>query len=72
MRRVLANGAETACIEGTIPIHADFWFGAAIVPVGERREWRVAGEVEVVKFKSDRKAYIYLLQIKGGKSTERE
>jgi len=66
-----ANGAEVACIEGTIPIHADFWFGAAIVPVGERREWRVAGEGGVVKFKSDRKVYVYLPQIKGGKSRVR-
>jgi hypothetical protein len=65
------DGAETACIEGTTPIHADFWFGAAIVPVGERREWRVAGEGGVVNFKSDRMAYVYLPQINGGKSRVR-
>jgi hypothetical protein len=65
------NGAEAACIEGTIPINADFWFGAAIVSVGERRQWRVAGEGGVVKFKSDRKVYVYLPQIKGGKSRVR-
>jgi redox-sensitive bicupin YhaK (pirin superfamily) len=64
-----ANGAETACIEGTIPIHADFWFGAVIVLVGEYREWHVAGEGGVVK--SDRKVYAYLPQIKGGKSRVR-
>jgi hypothetical protein len=31
------DGAEMACIEGTIPIRADFWFGLAIVP------WASAG-----------------------------
>jgi redox-sensitive bicupin YhaK (pirin superfamily) len=63
-----SSETETACIEGTIPIHADFWFGAAIVPVGEKRAWRVAGSGGVVKFKSDRKMYVYLPQMKAGKA----
>jgi hypothetical protein len=37
------------------------------VPVGERREWRVAGEGGDVKCESDRKVYVYLPQVKGGK-----
>jgi quercetin 2,3-dioxygenase len=61
-------GTETPCIEGTIPIHADFRFGAAIIPAGEKREWRVAGSGGVVKFKSDRKVYVYLPQMKGGQA----
>jgi len=44
---------------------------SGIVLVGEHREWRVAGEGGVVKFKSDRKVYVYLPQIKGGKSRVR-
>ena len=38
------------------------------MPVGERREWRVAREGEVAKFKIDRKVYVYLQQTKGGKA----
>lgn len=63
-----ADDGEEACIEGTIPIHADFWFGAAIIAPKQTFSWRVAGNGGIVKFKSDRKVYVYLPQTKDGKA----
>jgi hypothetical protein len=48
-----ADGTEMACIEGTIPSMRISGSGWQLLPVGERRERRVAGEGEVAKFKSD-------------------
>ena len=62
------SNTEEAAVEDTIPIHADFWFGAAIIAPKATFSWRVAGNGGIVKFKSDRKVYVYLPQMKDGKA----
>ena len=52
-------------IEGTIPIHADFLMGAAIVERGMEAKWRIGGG-DVVKAKEDRKVYVHLPMRKVG------
>lgn len=52
------RAAEPA-VEGTIPIHADFLFGASIIPPGKDFVWNVGGD-DAVSVKRDRKVYVYL------------
>jgi hypothetical protein len=52
---------------GTIPIHADLVFSAAIIPKGETFEYKIGAE-DVVSSKKDRKTYVHLPMTKGGKS----
>lgn len=70
MKGCVNAGPDTndAVIEGTIPIHADFWFGVAIIAPKSTFSWRVAGSGGIVKSKSDRKVYVYLPQTKDGKA----
>jgi quercetin 2,3-dioxygenase len=58
-------------VTGTIPIHADFLFGAGIIPVGETFLWKVAGGEGVVTSKENRQVYVYLPMMKGGKAKVR-
>lgn len=58
--------AAEAVVEGTIPIHTDFLFGAGIVPRGKAFSWKVGGEDDVVTSKLDRKMCVYLPMTKGG------
>lgn len=56
--------AAVPAIPGTIPIHADFLMGAAIIAPGRRFGWKIGGGTEqqpdaVVREKSDRKVYIH-------------
>jgi hypothetical protein len=58
-------------VEGTIPIHAYFLFGAGIILVGEAFFWEVAGGQGVVTSKENRQVYVYLPMMKGGKARVR-
>jgi len=58
-------------VSGTIPIHADFLFGAGIIPVGETFLWKVAGGEGVVTSKENRQVYVYLPMMKEGKAKVR-
>jgi quercetin 2,3-dioxygenase len=62
--------AAVPAIEGTIPIHADFLMGAAIIPTGTAFPWTIGGggDDTAVRSKSNRKAYIHLPMTKGGLS----
>ena len=62
---------EEAVVSGTIPIHADFVFGAGIVPAGGTFLWKVAGGRGVVSHGKDRQVYVYLPMMKGGKAKVR-
>jgi len=53
--------------EGTIPVHADLVFSAGIIPVGETFSYNVGGG-DAVSSKSDRKVYIHVPEMKGGKA----
>jgi hypothetical protein len=55
----------------TIPIHADFLFGAGIIPVGKTFLWKVAGGRGIVRSKENRQVYVYLPMMKGGKAKVR-
>ena len=61
--------AAVPSVEGTIPIHADFLMGAAIVPEGKTFEWKIGGD-SAVKETQGRKAFVHL-PIKSGKSRVR-
>ena len=54
-------------LKGTIPIHADFLMGAAIIPEGKTFDWKIGGEGPAVKSTKGRKAYVHL-PIKSGRS----
>ena len=65
--------AAVPAIEGTIPIHADFLMGAAIVPPGDAFPWTIGGSKggkgdDVVRAKTDRKIYLHLPMTKHGAS----
>jgi quercetin 2,3-dioxygenase len=60
-----------AVVPGTIPIHADFLFGAGIIPVGESFIWKVAGGKGVVTARENRQFYVYLPMMKEGKARVR-
>ena len=51
--------AALPAVEGTIPIHADFMMGAAIIAPGKSAAWKVGGD-EAVQQKSGRKVYVHL------------
>lgn len=63
--------AAVPAIPGTIPIHADFLMGAAIIAPGRRFGWKIGGENEqqldsVVREKSDRKVYVHFPAMTAG------
>ena len=76
--------AAIPAIEGTIPIHADFLMGAAIIPSGAAFAWRIGGSSNsnngndntdgkqehkaVVRSTSNRKTYIHLPMTRQGGS----
>ncbi|KAH8811023.1 putative pirin domain protein [Xylogone sp. PMI_703] len=64
-----AEEEETAepSIPGTIPIHADFVMGAAIIPANKTFSW-IVGYDGVVEKKNDRVIYIHFPTTKEGKS----
>lgn len=51
--------AAVPMVEGTIPIHADFLMGAALVGKGARASWRIGGE-GAVRVRGGRKVYVHL------------
>lgn len=59
--------ASEGAVPGTIPIHADFLFGAGIIGVGETFLWKVSGGQDVVTSKENRQVYVYLPMMKGGR-----
>lgn len=69
--------AAIPAIPDTIPIHADFLMGAAIIAPGRRFGWKIGGESEqqsdaVVREKSDRKVYVHFpATTTGGKARVR-
>lgn len=61
--------AAVPAIEGTIPIHADFLMGAAIVPSGSAFSWTIGGgKGDVVRAKANRKTYVHLPMTQRGAS----
>ena len=66
-----ATGKDEAAAEGTIPIHADFWFGAGISEPRATFSWTVAGGSGIARFKRARKAYVYLPNAKDGRAKVR-
>ena len=58
-------------VPGTIPIHADFLFGAGIIPIGEAFVWKVAGGRGFVISKENRQEYVYLPMMREGKAKVR-
>lgn len=61
--------AAVSAIEGTIPIHADFLMGAAIIPPGSAFPWTIGGGTgDLVRSKVNRKTYIHLPMTHGGAS----
>lgn len=64
-----SSAEETAAvpaIPGTIPIHADFVMGAAIVPVGKQFTWVVGGQKGAVRKQDGRRVYIHVPMTKDG------
>lgn len=72
--------AAVPTIQGTIPIHADFLMGAAIVPPGKAFAWTIGGAngghgghgenegEDVIRSKANRKTYIHLPMTQRGAS----
>ncbi|KAL8946291.1 MAG: hypothetical protein Q9222_007292 [Ikaeria aurantiellina] len=62
--------AAVPTVGGTIPIHADFLMGAAIIAQNSSVTWVIGGH-EAVASKQDRKVYVHLPMAKGGKAKVR-
>ena len=61
-----------AAVEGSIPIHADFLMGAAIIPEGKGFGWKIGGaNAGVVRSDRGRKAFVHLPRSKHGESRVR-
>ena len=57
--------AAIPVIEGTIPIHADFLMGAAILGKGVQAKWRIGG-MEAARKREGRRVYVHLPMRKVG------
>ena len=63
--------AAEASVLGSIPIHADFLMGAAIIGEGKSFGWKVGGPGGVVSTLKGRKAFVHLPASKHGESRVR-
>ncbi|KAG0645736.1 quercetin 2 [Hyphodiscus hymeniophilus] len=59
--------AAVPSVPGTIPIHADFLMGAAIIPSGKTFSWKIGGD-GAVEEPVNRILYLHLPMTKDGKS----
>lgn len=57
--------AAVPVVEGTIPIHADFLMGAAVISKGAEASWKIGGDGAVREVKG-RKVYVHLPMRKVG------
>ncbi|KAH9204189.1 hypothetical protein DL95DRAFT_430448 [Leptodontidium sp. 2 PMI_412] len=62
--------APEPIVPGTIPIHADFLFGATIITKGKIHTWTVRGR-DIVRSKQNRKVDVHFPEMGGGKGVIR-